>query len=337
MVHRRISHHFLPHFIVDSETAKNLAEPHKVHHHAHALSLMSLFAYLQIALVFTVALYAVKLKAPQILGEITFSADQIIALTNAKRAENGLGELTSNSLLAQAASAKAQNMLAEDYWAHNSPSGKTPWSFITAAGYKYIFAGENLARDFNNPQAVVNAWMDSPSHRSNLLDSNFKEIGVAVVSGILTGRDGILVVQQFGAGISPSFAESSGGQASTSGQPSPSPIASPKAIAQISPQPKPSPSPLAVAQEQSVNDPVSNSSSETGSLTQATVLATRQFSIAKGVSFALVAFIFVMFLLEVIITARRAKVSLRSGVLAHLILLGFILFALWYAVGGAVL
>lgn len=329
MIHRRISHHFLPHFIVDSETAKSIAEPHKVHHHAHALSLMSLFAYLQIALVFTVALYAVKLKAPQILGEITFSADQIITLTNTKRVENGLGELTFNPLLAQAASAKAQNMLAEDYWAHNSPSGKTPWSFITAAGYKYIFAGENLARDFNDPEAVVNAWMDSPSHRSNLLDSNFKEIGVGVASGTLTGRDGILVVQHFGAGISQIPTPQSVAQSPAS------PVPSPKAIVAGSP----SPSPITVAQAPSQGLSLNQVQPGQGqSFSQeATVLATRQFQIAKGAAFVLVAFIFVLFLLEVIITARRAKVSLRSGVLAHLILLGFILFALWYAVGGAIL
>jgi hypothetical protein len=330
VIHRKIARHFLPHFYVESKFALSFPEPHKVHHRAHALSLFSLFMYLQVLVAVTAGLYVIKLKAPGILGEVTFGADQIIAQTNAKRSENGLAPLASNSLLASAASAKAADMFANDYWAHNSPSGKTPWSFISAAGYRYVFAGENLARDFTDPGSVVNAWMNSPSHRSNLLDKNFREIGVAVVSGELTGREGILVVQMFGSGVS----QIPTSQPLAAASPSPQASVAPTAKASILPSPTPEISPVPVPTEVAL---VPLEFTQTGQSRETTVLATRQFSIAKGVSLALVGFIFMLFALEILVTLRRAHVGLRSGVVAHLSLLGFVMFAVWYAVGGSIL
>lgn len=312
--HHKLHHHFLPHFFAAPEFADEAVElsRNSVHHRAHALSVWSLFVYLQILVVFTVSLYAISQKAPQVLGAVTFSADQIISLTNQKRTQNGLPVLTYNSRLAQAAGAKAANMIAENYWAHNSPSGKTPWSFISAAGYRYVYAGENLARDFDSASSVVNAWMNSPTHRDNLLDKNFKEIGVAVVSGKLTGREGILVVQEFGAGVASQRAQVRGENE-----------VSDKEVT-VSNTPVTDTKPV-IATE------VVQSGPET------VVLASSQFSIAKSASFLLVMFIFLLFAAEVVITFRRENVSLRPGVLAHLLLLAFLLFALWYAVGGAVL
>lgn len=307
----RLHYHFLPHFTVDPGLAHVFGGHNKVHHRAHALSPWSLFAYLQILLVLTAGLYVIRLKAPQILGTVTFSADQIISLTNEKRAQNGLGGVSYSPLLAQAAAGKAQDMLKKDYWAHNSPTGATPWSFITSAGYRYVFAGENLARDFDSAPSVVDAWMNSPSHRSNLLDKNFKEIGVAVVSGELSGREGILVVQMFGTAVSQVPVQTTTAEV----------LPTPQAAA--SPPVEPSPSPVEIASV-SFQEP-------------AAVMAARQFSIAKGASLALVGFIFTLFALEVVVTLRRSHVGLKPGVVAHLAVLGFVLFAVWYAVGGSVL
>ena len=103
-----------------------------------------------------------------------------------------------NDELSQAASAKADDMFQYNYWAHNSPSGKTPWAFITAAGYKYIYAGENLARGFTTTQSVIDAWMASPDHRANMLSSNYQDVGFAVKSGNLNGEDTVLIVEEFG-------------------------------------------------------------------------------------------------------------------------------------------
>jgi hypothetical protein len=101
-------------------------------------------------------------------------------------------------MLSEAARQKAGDMFAFNYWAHVSPSGRTPWAFFTDVGYKYQYAGENLARDFRDPGAVVNAWMNSPSHRENIVNSKYQEIGVAVVDGTLQGVETALVVQLFG-------------------------------------------------------------------------------------------------------------------------------------------
>ena len=324
MIHKRLAHHFIPHLKEDG-----------LHHRAKALNLSYLVSYLLILALFGSGLYLIKLKAPQILGQVTFSSDQIVALTNGKRAQSGLAALSFNSQLSQAAASKAQDMYAADYWAHNSPSGKTPWSFISASGYRYLYAGENLARDFSDASSVVDAWMASPSHRSNILDDHFREIGVAVASGDLAGREVVLVVQMFGTPVSAIPATQPLVQAS----PVPSPQPSPAQIAQVqqkpspppspSPEPSPSPTPVSVA--------VELPSLESAQNTQATVLASRRFSLVKGVSLGLTAFVFALFAIEVLYTLRKSHLRLRSGVLAHLAILAFVLLAIWYAVGGAVL
>ena len=89
-------------------------------------------------------------------------------------------------------------MFAENYWAHISPEGTTPWSFIRAAGYNYIYAGENLAKGFTNSQDVINAWMASPSHRKNVLSGNYNNVGFSIQTGNLTGEETVLVVEMFG-------------------------------------------------------------------------------------------------------------------------------------------
>lgn len=124
--------------------------------------------------------------------------ESIVNFTNQKRVESGLTPLKINYSLESSAITKANDMLANNYWAHNSPQGKTPWTFIRGAGYKYIFAGENLAEGYSSTEAVIAAWMASPSHRANILNRNYKEVGVAIISGNLKGKSTTLVVEHFG-------------------------------------------------------------------------------------------------------------------------------------------
>lgn len=131
------------------------------------------------------------------LSEI--SSSKVIELTNKERTTLGLSTLTSNALLTQAAYAKAQDMLSLDYWSHVSPDGKEPWDFIRASGYEWSVAGENLAKGFRSSEAVLAAWMASVKHKENILKAAYTEIGVAVVTGKLQGRQTILVVQMLGA------------------------------------------------------------------------------------------------------------------------------------------
>ena len=97
------------------------------------------------------------------------------------------------------------DMFAKQYWAHVSADGKQPWDFISDAGYSYTVAGENLARDFQHADQVVEAWMASPTHKANILHEKYTEIGIAVVEGNLEGIETTLVVQMFGNPLDPTL------------------------------------------------------------------------------------------------------------------------------------
>jgi uncharacterized protein YkwD len=136
---------------------------------------------------------------PGILGyssEITYQ--KVLDQTNEERKKAGLNSLKYSSILSDSAKKKAEDMFKNDYWAHNSPQGKTPWTFFDAAGYKYSVAGENLAKDFYNTDSLLKAWMNSPTHKENIINPKYEEIGIAVVNGTLNGIKTTLVVQHFG-------------------------------------------------------------------------------------------------------------------------------------------
>jgi len=141
-----------------------------------------------------------------VLGFATdISVDKLYQLTNEQRQNNGLSPLSLNSALTLAAQRKAENMFSENYWSHYSPDGKTPWDFILGAGYQYEYAGENLAKNFLFSNGVVDAWMNSTTHRDNLLKKEYTEVGYAIVNGVLNGEQTTLVVQEFGKPIASSF------------------------------------------------------------------------------------------------------------------------------------
>lgn len=124
---------------------------------------------------------------------------EIVELTNKERGDQGLLILRENSVLNLAAQKKAADMFDEGYFLHASPDGKEPWDFITESGYSYSYAGENLAKGFRNGDDVVSAWMQSPSHKDNILNNTYQDIGVAVASGKLNGKSTTLIVQLFAA------------------------------------------------------------------------------------------------------------------------------------------
>lgn len=144
-------------------------------------------------------LYSVNVKDLNILGFATdIRISELLDDTNNERQKLGLPALKYNDALSKAAYKKANNMFSEDYWAHISPSGKTPWDFILGENYRYTYAGENLAKDFQKSKSVVSAWMNSPTHKENIVNANYKEVGFAVVNGKLQGKETTLVVQMFG-------------------------------------------------------------------------------------------------------------------------------------------
>ncbi|WP_308638508.1 CAP domain-containing protein [Paenibacillus silvisoli] len=110
-------------------------------------------------------------------------ATQVVTLVNKARANAGLGALTPDSLLNKVAIDKAKDMYANNYFDHNSPTYGSPFDMMRAYGVKYSYAGENIAKGQRTPAEVMNAWMNSPGHKANILSKNFKKIGVAYYNG----------------------------------------------------------------------------------------------------------------------------------------------------------
>jgi len=137
------------------------------------------------------------LGMPQTKIFALISEGSLVKLTNEARNGNSLLGLTWNESLAEAAQLKAEDMFSKNYFAHNNPRGTTPWYWIQKAGYKYHFAGENLAMNFTNSQSVSDAWLKSPTHRANILNSNYSEIGIAIKNGKINGKETTVVVEFF--------------------------------------------------------------------------------------------------------------------------------------------
>jgi uncharacterized protein YkwD len=114
------------------------------------------------------------------------AASGILGYINQVRAENGLSHLTYNSELNSAARAKSQDMLEKNYFSHTSPDGKSDFEFIKSAGYTYSFAGSNIAKGSFTEKSVFDAWMASPGHRANILDSRAREFGYGVAGTYFT-------------------------------------------------------------------------------------------------------------------------------------------------------
>lgn len=122
----------------------------------------------------------------------------IVTNTNDERADAALPPLLRSETLDAAAALKAKDMAAQEYFAHYSPTGVSPWHWFDEAGYVYVHAGENLAVHFTDSDEVVEAWMDSPTHRANIMNGNYQEIGIGTARGEYQGFPTVFVVQLFG-------------------------------------------------------------------------------------------------------------------------------------------
>lgn len=181
----KIAHHFLPSHITQKR--------------ARLLRHGALINYIVATLVLLFSIKGVSAAKPGVLGYASnINVKDLIKYTNEERSKAGLEPLKYSPDLSDAALLKAKDMFKYDYWAHVSPSGVEPWYFFGQIGYDYSYAGENLAKNFSDSKGVVRAWMNSPSHRENMLNSNYDELGFAVVNGTLNDVETTLVVQFFG-------------------------------------------------------------------------------------------------------------------------------------------
>ncbi len=179
---------------------KDLFIPHHGNKHTpHLISHGALFGYsVGLVLVKFFALAAAIALPAASLYSSAITPHNIISLTNSSRSSLELTPLTENVKLASSAQAKAEDMLANQYFAHTSPSGTTPWSWIKNSGYAYKYAGENLAVYYTQAEDVTAGWMASPTHRNNIVDTRYTDIGIGVAQGEFNGYPSIFVVQHFG-------------------------------------------------------------------------------------------------------------------------------------------
>jgi len=180
-----LKHSFVPH-------RGNAYRPHAFRH--KALSLYS------VGLILSQVLFGITMYSGPVLmgGDNKAVAKNIVKLSNVKREQSQLSGLYENETLSRAAEVKLKDMFEKGYWDHTGPNGETAWDFIKTSGYQYALAGENLARGFTSSTETVEAWMASPTHKANILNNRFREIGVAVGSGKLRGAETTVVVQFFG-------------------------------------------------------------------------------------------------------------------------------------------
>ena len=165
---------------------------------------------------FSISLFPLSASASAITETNVFNA------TNSERSSYGVLGASWNYKLAQAARAKAQDMIDRDYFSHTTPDGRSPWSFITATGYNYVYAGENLAMNFTDTESIMAAWMSSGGHRANILGGQFKELGVGVVVGEFQGYTTTMVVQMFGTQATQVYGERKSGGGSSGSKSNPS-------------------------------------------------------------------------------------------------------------------
>lgn len=181
--------------------AKKVFVPHKENQYRpYLIRAHGLVAVLVIALLAQVVYGFISTGRLSVLGRVSdIKVAELLVNTNSERELRGLPDLQLNAALSQAAFLKAQNMFAEQYWAHVSPSGTQPWKWFADVGYNYSYAGENLAKNYPDAQTTVSAWMASETHRANILSDKYVDVGFAAVDGQLMGEDTTLIVAMYGA------------------------------------------------------------------------------------------------------------------------------------------
>lgn len=188
MVHKKLKT-FLKHTFIPHE--ENNYKPHFFRE--HVVLTMFICSILLLLLSFTSYI---------VIRTTTFGSSVVssvlIDLTNQTRKKNGLSPLVYNKQLYDAAKMKGQDMALREYFAHFAPDGTSPWHWFNKAGYKFLFAGENLAINYRSSKEVEKAWMASPKHRDNILDPRYEEIGIATVPGTVNNKLVVFVVQLFG-------------------------------------------------------------------------------------------------------------------------------------------
>jgi uncharacterized protein YkwD len=151
-------------------------------------NLVTLTVLLAVITFLTITIFKVNVRS----SSVTESA--VFVLVNKVRTDNNLNPLKSDSMLQLAARNKAVDIKAYKYFAHNTPNNIKWNDFITNQGYKYVIAGENLAKGYYNPEELIKDWLASPSHKENIMYRDYTETGISIID---TDNMGIIIVQIF--------------------------------------------------------------------------------------------------------------------------------------------
>lgn len=238
-----------------TKTHKKTANQHPKHFLKVYWPYIPIIAVVVFGMIFGGVTPSSKIDNPATLSYSTeMSISGLLSSTNAERSGNGLSSLTLNSKLNSSAQAKANDMVAKDYWAHNTPSGQEPWVFFDGAGYNYQKAGENLAYGFSTSSATIVGWMNSASHRANILDGAYTEVGFGFANSenfVGTGQETI-VVAHYGTPVASAPAPAP--------TPAPAPVASKPSKPQALPASETAETvPVPVVEEVPVEEPVEES------------------------------------------------------------------------------
>ena len=267
---------------------------------------------------------------PSVLGVSSdITSQQLVVLTNEKRQENGDLPLVLNDGLSQAAANKATDMFNKNYWSHNAPDGTTPWVFIKAAGYNYTYAGENLARGYNNASDVVNAWMASPEHRQNMLSPNYQNVGFSIETGNLGGENTVLVVEMLG---STNLAQEPSGGSVNKEVVVPAAAIPSSPAASVVTTPALTPTPV-LAQSRSVSG--AKAFLVSAASQKAPLINSKSFSLLV-VNFTLFLFIFIL-VLDMIVIEKKKIVRFVGHNLDHVLFLSLILFVILIIFRGTII
>lgn len=309
--------------------------PNHIHkRRASLVNRQALFGYVIFFAVFMFMTGGVVKIGEGVLGYATnIKLQDLLNQTNELRQKNNLSPLTINQNLSKAAQAKANDMFEDDYWAHTAPDGTEPWDFIKAYGYEYSYAGENLAVDFTNSKDVVDAWFKSVSHRENLLNANYTEIGFAVVNGELKGRKTTLVVQLFGRPLS------GGGPEILASSESPN---LENLQTQINPDLNQDLNPL-TDKDLTINNVLTNVESSVSqdaanqNAAGRVLNTTDVFNVSKNIAIVLGLFVTVIFGIDGYYVRRHQIFRMTGHTFLHIVMLLFAILAIWYSHIGLVL
>ena len=218
--------------------------------HPHTLIAASVLASL-VFLLFSPFLLAL----PQGALRAALTEQLVITQINPHRATVGVGILRVHPLLSQAAQSKAEDMLKRNYFSHTGPGGELPWIWMEGVGYTFSGAGENLAIDFSDPVALVTAWLNSPSHRKNVENGLFTDIGIGIATGDFDGRLTNVVVMFVGREYVPTVAAAQITPTPPTPAPGPAPVPAPAPSPIPTPTPAPAPVPAPVPEPVPLPEP----------------------------------------------------------------------------------